>query len=78
MIRYTAAIVKWPVNILRESDRQTRKLLCLFRGLHPRSNVYRLYLPRKIGGWGLLLVEDVVCEENCILFHYVQIKKSND
>ena len=62
--------------ILREFDRQTQKLLCLFRGLHTHSDVDRLYLPHKIGGRGILSVEDVVYEENCSLFHYVQ--KSNN
>ena len=72
VIRYTAAIVQWPVNILKELDRKTRKFLCLFRGLHPRSDVDRLYLPRKMGGRGLRSVEDVVCEEKCSLSCYVQ------
>jgi len=76
VVRYTAAIVQWPVNTLTELDRKTRKLLCLFWGLHPRSDVDQLYLPRKIGGRGLHSVEDVVCEEKCNLSCHVQ--KSND
>jgi len=41
IIRYTAGIVHWPVNVLEELDRQTGKLLTIHRGLHPRSHVDR-------------------------------------
>jgi len=56
---------------LRAMDRQTRKLLTISRGFHPRSDVDCLYLPRKKGGRGLKSVEDVVQEEKCSLFHYL-------
>ena len=46
VLRYLAAIVHWPVHTLRALDRQTRKLLTLFRGLRPKSDVDCLYLPR--------------------------------
>ena len=32
-------------------------------GLHPKSNVNRLYLPRKLGGRGICSIEDCVEEE---------------
>jgi len=63
IIRYTAGIAHWPINALEELDRQTRKLLTIHRGLHPRSDVDRLYLPRQKGGMGLCSVLDVVREE---------------
>ena len=71
IIRYTAGIVKWNVDDLRSMDRKTRKVLTMHRGLHPRSDVDRLYISRKKGGRGLKSVEDVVYEEKCSLFHYL-------
>ena len=35
VLRYSAAIVQWPVNTLNALERHTRKLLTLFWGLHP-------------------------------------------
>ena len=60
IIQYAVGIVKWNVDDLRSMDRKTRKLLTIHRGLHPRSDVDHLYVPRKKGGRGLKLVEDVV------------------
>ena len=77
VIRYTAAIIHWPVNFLKALDRQTRKVLSLFRGLHPRSDVDYLYVPCKLGGRGLHSVEDVMCEEQCSLFQFVQQSDSS-
>ena len=42
VLRYSAAIVQWPVNTLKTMDRHTRKLLTLFWGLHPKSDVDHL------------------------------------
>ena len=44
-------------------DRKTRKLLTIHGTLHPRSNVNRLYLPRREGGRGLTSVEDAINTE---------------
>ena len=48
---------------LAELDRKTRKLLTIHGALHPRSNVNRLYLPRREGGRGLTSVEDAINTE---------------
>jgi len=32
----------------------------------------RLYLPRSLGGRGLLSVEDIIRKESCILYDYVR------
>ena len=41
-------------------DRKTRKLFTIFGELHPKSDVDRLYIPRKDGGRGLIAIEDCV------------------
>ena len=42
----------WAVN--------TRKLFTIYGALHPKSDVERLYIPRKEGGRGLISIEDCV------------------
>ena len=55
-------------------DRRTRKLLTMHNGLHPRSDVDRVYIPRKEGGRGLMCVEDTV-KANIGLERYVKESK---
>ena len=40
--------------------RKTRKLFTIYGGMHPKSDVDRLYLPRKDGGRGRIATEDCV------------------
>ena len=46
LVRYSAAFLEWTKEEVQGLDRRTRKLLAMHKGLHPRSNVDRLYLPR--------------------------------
>ena len=41
-------------------DQRTRKLMTIHKALHPRDDVYRLYVSRKEGGRGLTSIEDSV------------------
>ena len=41
-------------------DRKTRKLFTIYGTLHPKSDVDRLYIPRKKEGRGLIVIEDCV------------------
>ena len=72
MMRYAAPFVDWRKDELKEIDRGTRKMMNMYRVLHPRDSVARLYLPRKEGGRGLVAIED--CDEIAILGleNYVQ------
>ena len=65
VLRYGAGILEWNVEEIKELERKTRKFLTMYKGLHPKSDVDRLYLSRKDGGRGLLSCEDVIkSEEN--------------
>ena len=50
LLRYSAAFLDWTKEELQQLDRRTRKLLTMHKGLHPKSNVDRLYISRKEGG----------------------------
>ena len=53
-------------------DRRTRKILAMNGCLHTRSNVARLYLPRKEGGRGLIGIEESVRKERKSLYGYLR------
>ena len=60
LLRYSAAFVSWRKSELDAIDRKTRKLFTIYGALHPKSDVDRLYVPRKEGGRGLILIKDGV------------------
>ena len=60
LLRYSAAFVSWRKSELQAIDRKTRKLFTIYRVLDSKSDVDRLYIPRKQGGRGLLTIEDCV------------------
>ena len=60
LLRYSAAFVSWRKSELQAIDRKTRKLFTISGALHPKSDVERLYIPRKEGRRGLISIEDCV------------------
>ena len=58
LLRYSAAFVSWRKSELQAIDRKTRKLFTIYGALHPKSDVDRLYVPRKEGGRCLITIED--------------------
>ena len=57
---------------MASKDRRTRKILAMNGCLHTRSNVARLYLPRKEGGRGLIGIEECVRKERKSLYGYLR------
>ena len=55
-----SSILDWTKEEKQGIDRKTRKLITMHRGLHPKSNTNRIYIPRKEGSRGLLSIEDTV------------------
>ena len=70
VVRYSAGIVDWTMEELVSMNRRTRKILAINRCMHTRSNVARLYLPRKEGGRGLISIEECVRKESKSLNSY--------
>ena len=68
IFRYEAGIMQWKALDL---DRKLRKTMAMYGGLHPKSDVYRLYVKRKEGGRGLISVEQFIREEKNSLGFYV-------
>ena len=57
IFRYGAGIISWRESELKSIDRKTRKYLTMYGAMHPKSDVYRLYMKMKEGGRGLISVE---------------------
>ena len=76
LLRYSAAFVSWRKSELQVIDRNAGKLFTIYRVLHPKSDVDRLYIPRKEGGRGLISIED--CVELAITALEVYVHESEE
>eukprot|EP00112_Aurelia_sp_Birch-Aquarium-sp1_P013553 Seg288.2 transcript_id=Seg288.2/GoldUCD/mRNA.D3Y31 product="hypothetical protein" protein_id=Seg288.2/GoldUCD/D3Y31 len=70
VLRYSAGIADWTVEELVSMDRRTRKILAMDGCIHTRSNVARLYVPRKEEGRGLISIEECVKKRSTSLHGY--------
>ena len=68
---YGAGIIQWKASELEDLDGKSRKTITMYRGLHPKNDVDRLYVKRKEGGRGLIGVERCIREEEDSLGFYV-------
>ena len=59
IMRYGAGILTWNKNELQGMERKTRKFMTMNKELHPRSDVARLYVSRKMVEEDLLDVKTV-------------------
>ena len=77
IMRCDAGMLEWKVDELKKSDRKTRKLLTIYKGLHPKSDVGRTYVGRKEGGRRLISCESTIRSEENLLqgVKYVRILK---
>ena len=73
LIIYSVAFESWRKNELQAIDRKTRKLFTMYGVLHPKSDVERLYIPRKEGGRGLISIED--CVEEVWKCMFMEVRK---
>jgi hypothetical protein len=71
VVRYSGGVVSWTKDELEKIDRETRSSLIRFGAIHPRANVLRLYTPRKLGGRGLVGIEECVADERRSLDLYI-------
>eukprot|EP00112_Aurelia_sp_Birch-Aquarium-sp1_P005801 Seg1658.11 transcript_id=Seg1658.11/GoldUCD/mRNA.D3Y31 product="hypothetical protein" protein_id=Seg1658.11/GoldUCD/D3Y31 len=76
LLRYGAGLLKWTREELQWMDRRTRRLMTMYKMLHPKSDVARLYIPRHKGGRGLISREGCMKGEENSLGWYV--KQSNE
>ena len=56
VVTYSFNIINWKMIKIKRLDTKTRKLLTIHRMYHPKAEVNRIYLPKRIGGRGLTCV----------------------
>ena len=49
LVIYSGPFLKWTKDERKQMDQRTRKLMTIYKALHPRDNVDRLYVTRKKG-----------------------------
>ena len=72
LMRYGAGTIKWNKEELQGIVRKSRRIVTTNKELHPRSDVARIYVPRKKGGRGLISCESCVRREENNLSWYVR------
>ena len=72
IISYSFGIVHWLESDVKEIDIKIRKMLNMYRVFEIKSDVDRLYLPRRLGGRGLLSVWDVFQCTISRIAHYLE------
>ena len=77
IFRYGAGTIQWKASELKDLDKKSRKTMTMYGGLHPKSDVDRLYVKRKEGGRGLISVERCIREEENSLGFYVANSEEN-
>ena len=76
VLSYTFGIVNWTEQDIKDADIMVRKMLNMNRMFEIRSDVDRLYIPRKMGGRGLVSVWDSFKTTHIRLAHFMS-KNSN-
>jgi len=72
LLSYGFGVVEWTKAELTHFDVLTRKIMTSSNSHHPRSAVERLYLPRYMGGRGLLNIEYMYQRRLMMLYHHLQ------
>ena len=60
LVRYSGPFLKRTREELKQMDQRTRKLITMYKALHPRDDIDRLYVSRRKGGRGLASIEDSI------------------
>ena len=77
IFRYSAGIIDWTKQELQNIDRKTRKVMTVYKALHPKADVDKLYVHRKDGGRGLMSIEDTIAYEEHSINFYI-LNNSNE
>ena len=71
LLSYGFGIIPWIVREIEQFNVSTRKILPATCNHHPRGAVERLYLPRILGGIGLINVENLFYRRLVIIAHHL-------
>ena len=60
LVRYSGPFLQWIREGLQQVNQRIRKLMTMYKALHQRDIIDRLYVSRKEGGKRLTSIEDSV------------------
>ena len=72
VVTYSFNVINWNLSELKNLDAKIRKQLTSNRMHHPKSDVDRLYIPRKDGGRGMIQLELSYKTSTIGLHHYLE------
>jgi hypothetical protein len=78
ILRYSFGIINWRLEVVKQIDRKTRKMLTIYKMCHPKADIDRLYVKRKEGGRGLVQVEVAYKTETINIAEYLNTKFKGD
>jgi len=78
ILRYSFGIINWRIEEKTQIDRETRKMLTMYKMHHPKADIDRLYVKRKKGGRGLVQVEAAYKAEIINIAKYFKGKNKED
>jgi hypothetical protein len=78
VLRYSFVIINWRMEEIKQTDRKTRKILIMYKMLHPKADIDRLYVKRREGGRGLVQVEAVYKAEIINIVKYLNTNYKED
>ena len=78
VLRYSFGIINWRIEEIKKIDRETRKMLTMYKMHHPKADIDRLYVKRKKGGRGLVQVEAAYKVETINISEYPNTNYKED
>jgi len=76
LFRYYLTVTSWPITELKSIDQKARKVINKYKGHHKCMAMERLYLPRSLGGRGIVSIENLWERKQVSVVRYHQ--RSND
>ena len=77
VLRYSFGIINWRIEEIKQIDRNTRKMLTMYKMHHPKADIDRLYVKRK-GGRGLVQVKAAYKAEIINIAEHLNTKYKED
>jgi len=78
VLRYSFGIINWRIEEIKQIDREPRKMLTMQKMHQSKADIDRLYVKRKEGERGLVLVEAAYKAEIINIAQYLNTKCKED
>jgi hypothetical protein len=76
-MRYSFGVINWRLEEIKQIDRKSRKMLTMYKMHHPKADIDRLHIKRKVGR-GLVQVEAAYKAEIIHIAEHLNSKYKGD